>query len=73
MFQNILIIDPRENVPTGSDEVEQSVLNIIKLDHRKGTRVVKLRFAHINENNSLDYFANISYLDKNLIFLVYDK
>lgn len=45
----------------------------MKLDHRNGTKVVKLRFANVNETNSLDMFANIAYLDKNLIFLTYDE
>jgi hypothetical protein len=45
LFQNMLIFDPREQVPTGNEfESEQSILNVVRLDHRKGTKIIKLRF-----------------------------
>lgn len=64
MFQNILIFDPRDQVPTGNEnETEQSILNVVKLDHKNGTKIIKLRFQNVPLEKSLDLFANVAYLD----------
>ena len=71
LFQNVLIMDPREQVPTGNEmEGEQSILNMVKLDHVKGTKILKLRFQKVPIERSLDLFANVAYLDGHLLFLV---
>ena len=70
LFQNILIMDPREQVPTGNmTESEQSILNVIRLDHKKGTKILKLRFQDVPIEKSLDLFANVTYLDGHMLFL----
>jgi hypothetical protein len=63
-------MDPREQVPTGNEnEGEQSILNVVRLDHNKGTKILKLRFQNTPIEKSLDLFANVAYLDGNLLFL----
>jgi len=70
LFQNTLIVDPREEVATGLEsESAQSVLNLVRLDHFNGTKILKLRFQNISSQRSLDMFAHVAYLDKHLLFL----
>lgn len=70
LFQNILNMNPREQVPTGNmTESEQNILNVIRLDHKKGTKILKLRFQDVPIEKSLDLFANVTYLDGHMLLL----